>query len=74
MWDDLAIELESRGPAALIDHAKGYVGELFGADAAAAITNAVVHPWGDRPLGAGLLLDRAAPQGRRAYIACHPPR
>ena len=46
VWDDLAIELESRGPAALIDHAKSYVGELFGAGAAAAITNAVVHPWG----------------------------
>jgi monoamine oxidase len=46
VWDDLAIELESRGPAALIDHAKSYVGELFGADAAAAVTNAVVHPWG----------------------------
>ena len=46
VWDDLAIELESRGSAALIDHAKSYVGELFGTDAAAAITNAVVHPWG----------------------------
>jgi monoamine oxidase len=46
VWDDLAIELESRGPAALIDHAKSYVGELFGSDAAAAVTNAVVHPWG----------------------------
>ena len=46
VWDDLAIELESRGPAALINHAKRYVGEMFGTDAAAAITNAVVHPWG----------------------------
>ena len=46
VWDDLAIELESRGSAALIDHAKRYVAELFGTDAAAAVTNAVVHPWG----------------------------
>jgi monoamine oxidase len=46
VWDDLATELEARGSAALIEHAKSYVGELFGADAAAAITNAVVHPWG----------------------------
>jgi monoamine oxidase len=30
----------------LIEPAKSYVGELFGADAAAAVTNAVVHPWG----------------------------
>jgi monoamine oxidase len=53
VWDDLAIELESRGPAALIDHAKSYVGELFGTDAAAAITNAVVHPWGTDPWALG---------------------
>ncbi len=53
VWDDLAIELESRGPAALIAHAKSYVGELFGADAAAAITNAVVHPWGTDPWALG---------------------
>jgi monoamine oxidase len=53
VWDDLAIELESGGPAALIDHAKSYVGDLFGADAAAAITNAVVHPWGTDPWALG---------------------
>ena len=46
VWDDLAVELEAHGSAALVDHAKSYIGELFGADAAAAITNAVVHPWG----------------------------
>jgi monoamine oxidase len=46
VWDDLATELESGGPAALIDHARSYVREVFGADAAAAITKAVVHPWG----------------------------
>lgn len=53
VWDDLAIELESRGSAVLIDHAKSYVGDVFGPDAAAAITKAVVHPWGTDPLALG---------------------
>ena len=53
VWDDLAIELESHGSAALIDHAKRYIAELFGTDAAAAITNAVVHPWGTDPWALG---------------------
>ena len=53
VWGDLATELESGGPAALIDHAKRYVAELFGSDAAAAVTNAAVHPWGTDPWARG---------------------